>query len=688
MSKTNIFDIFCVIDSNAKIKFQYISPKSAMGEKDMMELLSQIPSFAFPGWPKSSNSTALQAFSFALQAQDGKRRFGYCHHYYINNQDLECLCLLSEFPWLSLLSSILDTLHKRRAIVAHNSALQEKTVKIFLDKMLSYPFPLPGEKFEIICAPVLDHSVTLNETCQKYLHEMEEEGYFFTRPKDDDNNLVSEDNIKILFKKLDLLQIIHLFVAVMEEQHLVFCASDIQSVSSIIHGLLSLIYPFNWAHILIPILPAKLISYVCAPMPFIVGIHTSMLREVKSLPTENLIIVNLDTKEISGLQINPDYFNPLKITATKNFVLPNAIKLHNQLKSANGQTDKIMNAFLDFFVAIFGEYRLYMRVKIRQNNQLEFDEEAFLDSHNQETRDFLIKLTQSQLYQQFIAERKHLVKTSALPSGRFEHACCKVVPFAYGIGMIPSQAKKSNNLSLANAKYMMGNLLQKSADLLNKAKNQSSDLVKKMNGLAVGSSPNKQPQQTHQSQPTTPSSAASTTKKLPPVPQTNNTATPAKTPQSDALPPKPQKKQTEEDFLDFSAPSSTNSSAFSTPKVQSQVSLQRNNILDDMFGGIPGQHVENENLLQVPTVENGLRPISNSESSMTLIDFLGYQQQQQQTQPQELNLDIAGATHLTDLGFDDNFDDSFVDTTPVKSSTPSVTSTPSQQQKFNLDDLF
>ena len=42
-------------------------------------------------------------------------------------------------------------------------------------------------------------------------------------------------------------------------------------LSDCAHALESLLYPFAWQHIYVPILVPKMIDYVCAPMPFLIG---------------------------------------------------------------------------------------------------------------------------------------------------------------------------------------------------------------------------------------------------------------------------------------------------------------------------------------------------------------------------------------------------------------------------------
>jgi hypothetical protein len=42
---------------------------------------------------------------------------------------------------------------------------------------------------------------------------------------------------------------------------------------------MSFIYPLNWKHTLIPILPAEMIDVLDAPLPFLIGIESGILSE-------------------------------------------------------------------------------------------------------------------------------------------------------------------------------------------------------------------------------------------------------------------------------------------------------------------------------------------------------------------------------------------------------------------------
>ena len=61
--------------------------------------------------------------------------------------------------------------------------------------------------------------------------------------------------------------------------------------------------PFTWQHIFVPLLPEKMLSYVCAPYPFLIGVHASLLPELlapdSEYPMSEVLVVNLDRSSVA-----------------------------------------------------------------------------------------------------------------------------------------------------------------------------------------------------------------------------------------------------------------------------------------------------------------------------------------------------------------------------------------------------
>lgn len=45
-------------------------------------------------------------------------------------------------------------------------------------------------------------------------------------------------------------------------------------------ALISLMYPFNYSHVYIPLLPAGLVEVLSTPTPFLMGVHASLKTDV------------------------------------------------------------------------------------------------------------------------------------------------------------------------------------------------------------------------------------------------------------------------------------------------------------------------------------------------------------------------------------------------------------------------
>lgn len=54
------------------------------------------------------------------------------------------------------------------------------------------------------------------------------------------------------------------------------------------HALLALLYPFDWQHVFIPVLPTSLIDFVCSPLPYIIGINPSCIKQLDELEMEEV----------------------------------------------------------------------------------------------------------------------------------------------------------------------------------------------------------------------------------------------------------------------------------------------------------------------------------------------------------------------------------------------------------------
>lgn len=71
-----------------------------------------------------------------------------------------------------------------------------------------------------------------------------------------------------------------------------FATSRLSILSHITESFVSLLWPFSWQHVLIPVLPDTMLDFLNAPTPYIMGI----VRKEAAMPTldEDVVFVDLD----------------------------------------------------------------------------------------------------------------------------------------------------------------------------------------------------------------------------------------------------------------------------------------------------------------------------------------------------------------------------------------------------------
>lgn len=118
--------------------------------------------------------------------------------------------------------------------------------------------------------------------------------------KEAENELPGARNIDIysLLRSLSLENIVALFEYTLSESRIIFLSSHTAMLHLACHALANLLYPLKWASIFIPVLPARLLSALDAPCPYIVGIERRY--ENVELPDDDYVLVDLDKDTIDA----------------------------------------------------------------------------------------------------------------------------------------------------------------------------------------------------------------------------------------------------------------------------------------------------------------------------------------------------------------------------------------------------
>ncbi|XP_053095990.1 DENN domain-containing protein 1A isoform X3 [Pangasianodon hypophthalmus] len=332
------------------------------------ETLQTVPKFCFPF---SMDSLAVrqdgQNFTFVLTDVESKQRFGFCQ---LSDGAHSGCCFLSYLPWFEVFYKLLNML------VNYTNKGQESLKKELLESLHALPIPDPGM------------SIYLNmQAC-------------FTVPDLRELPSIPENrNLTEYFVAVDVNNMLHLYASMLYERRVLISSSNLSTLTACVHGAAATLYPMYWQHVYIPVLPQHLLDYCCAPMPYLIGVHSSLMEKVRVMALDDVVILNVDTNTLE----TP--FDDLQN-------LPNDVvsALKNRLKKGSTTMgDGAARAFLKSQAALFGSYRSALRIE--PDEPITFNEDAFMTHRSNTMRQFLQNATQLQLFKQFIDGRLELLNS-------------------------------------------------------------------------------------------------------------------------------------------------------------------------------------------------------------------------------------------------------------------------------------
>ncbi|NXF31897.1 DEN1B protein, partial [Nyctibius bracteatus] len=292
---------------------------------------------------------------------ESKQRFGFCR---LTSGGKVCLCILSYLPWFEVYYKLLNTL------ADYLAKEQENDSNDLLKSLYSHPVP------------------KANALVSLSVHS-----YFITPDITGLPTIPESRNLTEYFVAVDVNNMLQLYASMLHERRIIITSSKLSTLTACVHASAALLYPMYWQHIYIPVLPPHLLDYCCAPMPYLIGVHLSLIERVKNRSLEDVVLLNVDTNTLE----TP--FNDLNN-------LPGEVvsALKNKLKKQSTATgDGVAKAFLRAQAALFGSYRDALRYK--PGEPISFCENSFVKHRSSTTKQFLGTAVNLQLFKQFIDGR-------------------------------------------------------------------------------------------------------------------------------------------------------------------------------------------------------------------------------------------------------------------------------------------
>ena len=297
--------------------------------------------------PSTSVSAKAERFSFTLTKEDGARVVGVARR--VGD---EALVVLASAPWFDYFWTVLEKAHDEafriaRARLDHDNddvrsdLSREEALWDFLNRTIGEGAPKPGTSTTTplpwtAFAGIATRSATLYAP-----------------------NLKKEFNSGIRFTTLldvgHVDAVVALFAALVTERRVVVVGSSVSALSGAVHAANAALYPMSWQHIFLPLLPEPFLDYLTAPMPFLVGLHSSLLPAMRELPCEDIFILNLDDGSFTYFEEDFDAMPSGPTTLLR-------VGLLRELERSRGEdAQAVARVFRTFFSTILGPYKRHIK---------------------------------------------------------------------------------------------------------------------------------------------------------------------------------------------------------------------------------------------------------------------------------------------------------------------------------------
>ncbi|XP_015265849.1 PREDICTED: DENN domain-containing protein 5A [Gekko japonicus] len=175
----------------------------------------------------------------------------------------KCICLITPMSFMKACRKVLEQLH--RAVTSPQPP--PLPLESFIYNIL-YEVPLPPAgrslKFSGVYGPI---------TCQ--------------RPSTNELPLF-DFPVKEVVELLGVENMVQLFTCALLEFQILLYSQHYQRLMTVAETITALMFPFQWQHVYVPILPASLLHFLDAPVPYLMGLHSNGLddRSKLELPQE------------------------------------------------------------------------------------------------------------------------------------------------------------------------------------------------------------------------------------------------------------------------------------------------------------------------------------------------------------------------------------------------------------------
>uniref|UniRef100_A0A3P8PYH9 DENN/MADD domain containing 4B n=1 Tax=Astatotilapia calliptera TaxID=8154 RepID=A0A3P8PYH9_ASTCA len=389
---------------------------------DSFPLPESVPVFCLPmgvtveSWPQNTKYQLPVFSTFVLTSASGDKVYGAAIQFYesfcrellserqsirlgllsvvdrrpITNRSLQVkksICVLSHWPFFTVFQKFLTFVYRYSISGPHVLPI-EKHISSFMHNV---PFPSPQRPRILVQLSPYDNLLL----CQPVSSPLPLSGASFLK----------------LLQNLGPENACTLLLAVLTEHKLLLHSLRPDVLTSVSEALVSMTFPLRWLCPYIPLCPLQMADVLLAPMPFIVGVHSSYF-DLHDPPTD-VVCVDLDANTI----FQSDDKKPLSwrsLPRKHGKMLFNVLtNLHKTLEKSERQKQlelEIQEAFLRFMSCLLRGYRAFLLPITQAPSDTTtdcsslFNLQGFLKSRDRTQQKFYTQLTKTQMFTQFIEE--------------------------------------------------------------------------------------------------------------------------------------------------------------------------------------------------------------------------------------------------------------------------------------------
>ena len=317
-----------------------------------------------------------------------------------------CLCLISKYPYQTEMEKCLQSIFNVMTEKENKLNFEINDLIMYLIHSIPAPDKNSLVKFYL---PYCDKEISLKCTTINRLNTVNIDLIKLTR-------IFSINNIIIIFRLL------------LSEKKILFIYDNYTVLSKVTEAFISLLYPIKWIHTYIPIMSDQMLKYLESFLPFLNGIHTSLMPLVKKIFNEGeidesedvfLIYIKDDSIQLGSsladkkIKLNKylqdSKNNVISLPYNVEKVLRNKLteikeKFENNIKNIKKKylfdlNQSFRNAFIEVFVYLLHDYKKY--IGMMDDDEVIFNKNLFMKTAKKEEKAFYEQFLETQLFEQF-----------------------------------------------------------------------------------------------------------------------------------------------------------------------------------------------------------------------------------------------------------------------------------------------